>query len=623
MSFTLYEDEGERPIRGNRGGSFTPSSLGVDGSTFGPDFDPAVITDSDRFRTLDFSHTFALSTQHDWKTHDFYSRVINSGPNWRNRGLITVNNPSYSVPLDHRRPNAPYRLAPLIVDSFTCLVFGHGHFPTVKAEGDADTEDYCAALIEAAELPTVCIRARDIGGGTGTVGLSWRFADGVPRVRVHNGKHLWPAVWKDEQAQIPEHVIEIVKVAKDVIDPRTSKVKRAWFWRRRDWTPNADITFLDCPVDEPPVWTIDEGETFIHREGLCHFVWITNLPDDDEATRVDGRCDFEGQHEQLNTLDTLNSVVVTGGIRNLDPTLVLKINPETAKAGVKKGSDNALVVGMGGDADYLTLDGASLTAGIGLVDSEERKILRSTQCVIPDPDAVAAAGTSSLALRLLYLPMLGKCDLLRAQYGKGLVRLLEQMLASVRHYAPMIDAETGVEVYPVERSTVIDDAGNESIVEAELYVQLQLPPKVVEEEERDANGVPTGRLISRKTVRHPGAATRLTLKWGEYFPPTEAERQAKGTTLGAATVGKPVMSQRSAVEEFARYNGQVPETEWLRVQEEAERKAQADSGMFLGTGGGADDPSIPPTPIEEPTTATLKPEVIDEPEPPKGEPTIP
>src|SRR4051812_2010706 len=115
-AFTIYQGgNDERPIRGSNGNTFSPSSFGIDGSTFGPDFDPSSITDSDRFRTLDFSHSFALSTQHDWKTHDFFSRVITSGPSWKNKGLLSVNMPSYSVPLDLRRPNAPYRLAPLIV----------------------------------------------------------------------------------------------------------------------------------------------------------------------------------------------------------------------------------------------------------------------------------------------------------------------------------------------------------------------------------------------------------------------------------------------------------------------------------------------------------------------------
>ncbi len=592
--------DGGTILRGSSGQTWAVSSFGIDGTTFGPDFDPATITDSDRYRALDFTHSFALSTQHDWKTHNFYGAVIQSGESWRNKGLMSVAMPSVYIPIDMRRPNAPFRLAPLIVESFTGLVFGHGHFPTVDAEGDADTEDFVQALIEAGDLPTVMMRARDCGGGVGTVGLSWRFADGAPRTKVHNGKNLWVHVWGDFDALLPEHVSEIVKVAKDGVDPKTRKPKRCWFWRRRDWTPLADVVFVDQACDEPINWIVDEAETTVHGEGETHFVWVPNLPDDDEATRIDGKCDFDGQFESLNTLDVLNSVVTTGAVRNLDPTLVLKLDPLIARMGVRKGSDNALTVGEQGSAGYLELSGTSITAGIALLDKEEQKILRVSQCVIPDPSEVAAAGTSSLAIRLLYLPMLGKADLLRAQYGRALVRLLEQQLRSARRYMPAIDRETGVTVYPVESSVVKHADGSSEDIESEVECTLSLPPKVTEAEVLGADGRPTGKKVSTKHARTPGHAERLTLKWGEYFPPTETERQAKGTTLAAATGGKPVMAQRSAVETWAAYNDLDPATEWQRVLDEQEARARQEAGMFPGAGDELKpDPAQPTKPEED------------------------
>ena len=602
--------DGGTILRGSSGQTWAVSSFGIDGTTFGPDFDPSTITDSDRYRALDFTHSFALSTQHDWKTHNFYGGVIQSGEAWRQRGQLSVAMPSVYIPIDMRRPNAPHRLAPLIVESFTGLVFGHGHFPTVDAEGDADTEDFVQALIEAGDLPTVMMRARDCGGGVGTVGLSWRFADGAPRVKVHNGKNLWVHVWKDFDALEPEHVSEIVKVAKDGIDKKTRKPKRCWFWRRRDWTPLADVVFVDQACDEPIEWIVDEAETTIHGEGETHFIWVPNLPDDDEATRIDGKCDFDGQYEPLNTLDVLNSVVTTGAVRNLDPTLVLAVDPMISKMGVRKGSDNALTVGTDGTASYLELSGTSITAGIALLEKEEQKILRVAQCVIPDPAEVAAAGTSSLAIRLLYLPMLGKADLLRAQYGRALVRLLEQMVASARRYMPTVDRETGVAVYPVESSTVTHEDGRVEEIESEIECTLSLPPRVSEEEVIGPDGRPTGKKVSTKHARTPGHAEKLTLIWGEYFPPTEAERQAKGTTLSTATGGKPVMSQRSAAEVWAGYNDLDPATEWQRVQDEQEARARQEAGMFLGTGDEPKPDPVQPAAGEE-SDGLPRPEELD------------
>ena len=45
---------GAMVLRGSNGNVFSTSDFGLDESTFGPDFDPSAITDSERYRSLDF-----------------------------------------------------------------------------------------------------------------------------------------------------------------------------------------------------------------------------------------------------------------------------------------------------------------------------------------------------------------------------------------------------------------------------------------------------------------------------------------------------------------------------------------------------------------------------------------
>jgi len=604
-------------VRGSRGALYAPSSFGIADTTFGPTFRPLEMLESERAKLITYAGSFYSCTQHDHKVFDFNGRYVRAGLPVQGVPLIGASMPSFYVPLDQRRPSSPYRLAYTIVERFTSLVFGEARFPKVVAEGDEDTTDFVEALVEAQQLQSVMVRARSQGGARGTVGLSWRFFEGRPIASVHLAQNLWVHEWLDFERCIPEHVTEIVPVLRDVIDHRTGKMVRKTFWQRRDWTPLADVVFVEVEASSDEVhWVVDEEKTVVHGDGEAHFVWIQNLPDDDEATKIDGRPDYDNLFENLNHLDILNSVVGRGGVLNLDPTLVLKVDPEIAKRGVRKGSDNALTVGKDGDANYLELAGSSLSAGNELIRRERSQVLEVAQCVIPDPDEAIAAGVSSLVIRLMYLPMTTKCDTLRTQYGGGIVRLLEQQLRSARRLLP--EELDGQVVYPVE--TVVDE---ETGVEVERPVEysLDLPPKVVEEDEIDEAGQPTGKKRVSVRTRRPGKSKRLKLVWPPYFPPTEQERQQQGQTLGTATGGKAMLSQQTAVERWAIANGLDPAVEWKRVREEqkaaAAAQAEAQSGMWPGIGGGVDAPAPAKAPTEEakPELADRDDDALPEPEP--------
>lgn len=594
-------------VRGSRGATYAPSSFGIDETTFGPGFRPKLFTESERAVFLRFCASYYTCTQHDWKVWDFDGRYQRGGLQVQGSPLIGASMPSHYVPLNQRRPSAPYRIAYTIVERFTSLIFGDQHFPEVECEGDPDTADFAAALCEAQDLPSVMVRARSLGGSRGTVGLSWRFFEGKPVCSVHRAENLHVHEWRDFEQLIPEHVTELLQVARDVYDRDKQRVERRWFWQRRDWTPQADVVFKEVPCDEEsPEWVIDEDRLVEHGDGEAHFVWIQNLPDDDEGTRVDGRSDYDNLWENCNTLDVLNSVVARGGICNLDPTLVLSLDPELAKRGVKKGSDNALIVGTDGSASYLTLPSDMVTAGNALIARERAQILEVAQCVILDPDQAIAAGASSLVVELEYLPMLSKCGLMRTQYGqRGMVRLLEQQVRSARRMLPE-EGEGGELQYPTE--LVVDE---ETGIEVERPVEytLDLPPKVVEVQVLDADGNPTEEKATRLVQRRLGKGARLTLKWPPFFPPTEQEKQAQVQTLTTATGGRAVMSQQDAVEEWAKASGKDPTLAWQRYQAEQQVERERTAFNMPGVGG-----ELPPAVSDRSDTPPAEP-VLPEPEP--------
>jgi hypothetical protein len=569
------------------------SSFGMDESMLGPAFDAKGLVNSERVRELQYRDAFFAAKHHDWKLFDMSGRLIRPG-RMGTQPLLSSSVPTHYVPLDQRRPGTPYRLARKIVTAFTGFVFGHGRFPQFRSD-DPDTEDWATALAEAMGLEVQMIRARNLGGRTGTVGLSWAFVGGEPRVRVHRGFHIHVIEWEDEDERIPAHVVELYQAPSSV-----HAGKRQWFWWRRDWTRDADVVFRPQPVGQgsPSYWEIDQEQSFEHGDGYCHFVWVENLPDDDDESGVDGASDYAETYESQMSLDLLSSVNVRGASANLDPTLVLAMEQDLKLTVVRKGSDNAISVGSGGSASYLELSGQSIAAGSALVQEVRSQILEVSECVVPDPNTVAAAGTSAVALRMIYAPMLQRCDVYRWQYGRAITRLLTQMTDSARRRMPNLAATDAADRYA--HVPVFDEDGNEVGVEP-VEVFVVLPPRIVTEPELTPDGTPTGDLLSRKIERAPGGG-RIWLEWGPYFKPTADDDQKEAGALSLAAGGAPVLSQQTAVELLANSRDRDGTREWARVKAEAAEKARLSAvtseGMFPGIGG-AVPPAAAPEDFEE------------------------
>lgn len=541
-------------------------------------FKPRSLLYGPRYTLLDFRQSYYDCTQHDRKGYDFDCRVIAPGGQWgANAGLITSRKAGFDVPMRARRPSAPVRLAKVIVDGFTAMVFGENRFPKLRVEGDDQTQDFVQAVVRSGRLPLQMVRARNIAGATGTVGLSWCFYEGLPRFEVHNPKNLFVHKWKDRTALVPEWVSEVYTFTKTQWDGK--QMARIHYWFRRDWTPEGDVAFVPVPYKpgEEPTWIVDEEKTAWHDDGCCHLEWIQNLPTDE----ADGTPDYEGLYDQFDTLDVLSSVLARGAVINCDPTLILKMDPDMLeRAGVKKGSDNALAVGEAGDAHYMELAGTSIAAGSALADSMRKGILETAQCVVLDPDKAAANGVSSVTMKLAYAPMTAKSDIIREQFGTALERMLENMIKVARTRAsvkvPVEDAITG----EVMESTVA----------------LALPPRVEERPKLDDMGVPVldddgkPEVEVIRTPRTPGDGGDVTLVWPAYFQATSQDQTNISNTLSVATGGKAILSKETAIELMAQVFNMDPEEEKLRVEAGSQKEKAEQAEMFPPTGGGPDDP---------------------------------
>lgn len=582
----------------------------------------------DRYLELERRASYYECTQHDRKFWDFDGRPINPRTM---QPLMGVERATW-VPLKMRRPSAPVRLGKVIVDSFTNLIFGENRFPSIRVEGDEQTEDWIQTAARVGKLSQKMIQARIYGGATGTSAVSWCFRNGKPRFEAHKAQNLFVHAWEDRLELVPAHVSEVYLFSKVKWDGKA--FNKYWYWYRRDWTPEADIVFKDVMFDSsaPEVlWVVDQEKSNFHGDGVCHIEWIQNLPSDE----MDGIPDYEGLYENFDLADMIMSVITRGAVLNLDPTVKLKMDrDEIGRMGIAKGSDNALIVGKDGDADYLELGGQSIEAGIKLVESLRRFILETAQCVIPDPHEVAAQGVSSVAIKAMFAPMLAKADILREQYGGAIERILGNMEKVAREKTLVPFAAVGPEVPAAAPPPVpgLDALGGGNPLEGlvdetalpppvaepvpptpeEELVQFEvvLPPKIVTEPVIDPlTGKPTGEEKTTRVPRALGEGGEITVNWSPYFPPTPQDQAQITQSLQTATGGKAFLSQETATEVAAKAWGVDPAEEWRRVRAQGESDAAAQASMFdAGAAGGqVEDPTQMPPGAEPPAAPPAAP----------------
>ncbi len=589
-------------------GGVAPSSFGMEATTLGPRYGASQLISSARRAEFEFRASFYRCTQHDLKTTDINGNTIPGGRQSVTQPLLSQSGatPAYFVPMTARRPSNPYRIGRKMVSAFTGMLFSEGRWPQMRST-DPDTQAVAAEIDKTLELASVMIRARNQGGACGLVGVSWGWVNGKPFAEVHEGCHIECLKWSEIEKNVPEHITEIYVIQRVRPNPKTGKLETVDYYRRRDWTTKADIFFRDAEVTkDEPNWAeyFDESRTYVHNHGRIHFEWIANIPDD-EVKSPDGQPDYAEAYEPMNTLDIVNSVLSQGAIRNLDPTLVVCADEELIASGlIRKGSDNAITPGLNGKADYLTLPAGFIDSGIAVVQHNKQQILDTCECVLADPDKLAASGMSSVALKIVYAPMIAKCDIMRTQYGRAIGNIINGLIDYARMHLP---DEPGQLVYGSEDVPFVDDNGDPIPDEAPeegaeaadpqpVEFFLDLPPRSIEKPVYDAAGALVEKNIT--TEPHQLGQGDVTLEWGEYFRPTADDMQKSTTAIATATGGQKVISQRAAVELVANIYNRDPDQAWKEVSDETaedrRHELESASGMYPREDGSVQPPDKQP-----------------------------
>ncbi len=449
-----------------------------------------------------------------------------------------------NLPLKFRKPTAPYALTKVIVDRFTGLLFSERHHPQIRVGGDEMTEDFVNAIIEAGRLWPQMIMARTYGGAMGTVVMGFQFVDGNIEFEVHDPR--WCVAKFTDRSKLKVGALEKrYMYPMDEIDPVTGQYETVWYWHRRLIDQENDILFEPALVDDgtEPEWIVSKAVA--HGLGFCPIVWMQNLPVQDD---IDGDPDCHGIYDLVESIDALLAQSNRGTISNCDPTLVLSTDAEMSD--IKKGSDNAIKLPIGGSSNYMEMQGVGLRMALDLAKEFRGLAMEIAQVVLEHPDVAARTATE---IERVYSSMITKADVMREQYGeKGIKPLLEMVLvAAAKQATGSVDEETGLTVKG----------------------ELNLPPQIVVDPTTGEE-----HLVPRQL----GKGGVMQVQWPRYFEPMLTDVELATRSAIAAKTGG-LIDQRHAVE-FVAEHYKVEDVPAMLRTIELERSTEQDalSSQALG-----------------------------------------
>ena len=504
------------------------------------------LCESARFFDLDRNESYFRAVQDATKRYDWDGNIVSD-----DAAPIA---PGWVVPMSSRRPCARYDLSKVIVSRYTAMLFGTDRFPELTVAGDADSEEYVKGICEATRLPLRMIEARNIGGSQGSVGVSFAFVDGKPKLEVHKAKHVTILDWRDRTELRPSAVLKAYKYPRRMVDPESGKLKVVDFFYARLWTEVDEITWEPIPasIAATKSWSKGPSTVVVHGLESCPFYWAQNLPNDEDE---DGFSDYAGLHDNLDELNRLMSAGVRAVKANSDPTFVVKEDPALKVEHVRKGQGSAIF--SRGGAEYVVLPAHTVESITRTKEDLRTATLDVASVIVADPEKLSGAAQSAAALRLLYAPMTAQADIYREQYGEMLIKPLIRGLMSA---ARSLEAR-GLAVTLPKRA-LVDPSGDTKLLDRVL-----------------------------------GISDEVSLNWNPYFSPTWVDIKAAAEAVKSANGGKQVISQRTSVAAVQSLFGvDNVDDEMQAIQAEAEQAiATAQKAFAEGPQAAAIDERKPPS----------------------------
>lgn len=457
------------------------------------------------------------------------------------------------MPLNMRRPVAPYHITRAVVDRFSGLLFSSKMHPKISIDGNPELQSWVESLIKSARLWIRFAYARSFGGGMGSVAMSFRFRNGKPIVDVHDARWCTPTFLDISTGEISALEIRYmypVEQRKPDGTPETVD-----YWYRRTIDAQKDVIFKPMPVGngEEPTWV--EQTNVPHGFGECPAVWIRNTQTDD----MDGEPDCQGEFECQEAIDRLISQADQGAVENADPTLEID-SDELRVEQIKKGSRNAFKLEKGASAKYLEMTGTGVDSALKVADVHRRNFLEVVRCIL---DFESTGSMTATEIERKFSPMHERGDLFREQYGEhGIVPLLGKMIRAV------LRMRAGA----LGQQAQFDEATGLRIVPRVMPKLPEIPPGLTELDD-----------------------DQIELSWPDWVQRGATDALAASQAVSAAITGQ-ALDRESAMKYLAPYFGiDDPAAALQRLTDQAGAADGAMMGDLQAAGAAGRRPPMPPS----------------------------
>jgi hypothetical protein len=432
--------------------------------------------------------------------------------------------PSY-VAETQRAPciNTGLNIMRSVVEQSVGFLFGEDRFPDFMIEDEA-TKQWIEDVVEDTHLVRI-MQDAVTKGSIGSVGIQLKVLQDRFFPVVHETVFITPTF----DPQKPDTLTKLEEKKKvfgkdlrlagyTIPDDELQVV----FWFERDWDDQEETWYhpwhVGAEKEEKFRKRRDDKRSVVHGLGIVPWVWIKNLVGSDND--IDGRCTFEPAIENCIQIDYALSRADRALKYNADPLTVFKIRNPNQVADFVRTSGNAIVVGVEGDAKILEVSGDAAHAILDTVEELKDEAMQAIHGSRADPDKLAVS-QSSVAQRMLYLPMVQLASHMRISYGDcGLVPLLKMM----------------------------------------LQIAAQMPIKVL------------GKFGGK-----PDPSQDIKLTWNDFFPPTPFDQQQVATTMQLlVTTG--ILSKRTALSNLRAYfDFDDVDDEMAQIKKEQDEDAQRDT----------------------------------------------
>ena len=508
-----------------------------------------------QFRTEQYNHCRV-----DWNGHENLQK--GEGDFVATAGYLPAGfyDAGQTLPYKFRKPTAPVHLVKLIVKRFTSLLFSSMRHPRVTCPEDDDTSDWIGAAITDGRLWAHMITARDYGGATGSVAMSFRFQKGKVQFEVHDPRFCTP-VFEDKSTGDLQSLEKRYMYTDHLRDEETGQWVEAQFWYRRVIDQESDTVWNKVPVydGEEPDWARYPSAKTNHGFGECPAVWIQNKTLQEE---IDGDPDCHGVYDLCWAIDALLSQAHTGTLKNCDPTLHIADSGEMDS--IAKGSDNVIKTSEKGKVDYVELASAGgIDVAMKLADKLEDRVQMIARCHLDSGAQKEAQAKTATEVERQYSNMLEEADTLREQYGQGIKLLIEKLLRAARILATGFVDKSNPDVPKIVKQVVI------------------LPKKPIVDES-------TGK-VTGVADRQLGQGQTIELHWPPYFTPSVTDVAAAVKAAGDAKVAGIVDTEHAARYVAPHFQVEdVPAMLQRAAAEEKQQNAQMEQEMMQRMNGGGD-----------------------------------